>query len=89
MPSHGNQDHEQHPEGLATAAQVFTAEDVAENPEEAHEPGEEQEEFEQCEQERAIVVEHQSALRLVSTVTDHQSTPSAGSWAHSSLRRSV
>ena len=64
MPSHGNEDHEHHPEGLDPASDVSAAEDVAENPEQAHEPGEEQEELEQCEQKRAIVIEHLASLSL-------------------------
>jgi hypothetical protein len=55
--------HEQHPECLGDAAQVGAAEDVAEDPEQAHEPGEEQEELEQGEQERSVGVEHRSASR--------------------------
>ena len=44
-----NEDDEQHPESLGYAAQVSAAEDVAEDPEKAHDPGEEQEELEQRE----------------------------------------
>ena len=58
-----NEDHEEHPERLASAAQILAAEDVAEDPEQAHEPGEEQEELEHRQQERSVVVEHQSAFR--------------------------
>ena len=59
----GNEDHEQHPERLCHAAQVLAAEDVAEDPEKAHEPGEKQEEFEQREYERTVVVEHAGPFR--------------------------
>jgi hypothetical protein len=58
-----NEDHEQHPEGLADAAEVLAAEDVAEDPEQAHEPGEEQEEFQQRDQARSVVIEDQSTFR--------------------------
>jgi hypothetical protein len=43
----GEDDDEEHPESLRHPAQVLAAEDVADHPEQAHEPGEEQEELEQ------------------------------------------
>jgi hypothetical protein len=43
-----NEDHEQYPEGPGHTAQVLAAEDVPEDPKEAHEPGEEQEDLEEC-----------------------------------------
>ena len=64
MPSHGMRITNSTQKVLASAAQVLAAEDVAEDPEQAHEPGEEQEELEQGEQERAIVVEHSAPFVL-------------------------
>jgi len=53
-------DHEDHPRRLGASAQVLASEDVSQDPEQAHEPGEEQEELEQGQQERTVVVEHRN-----------------------------
>ena len=56
-------DHEDHPDRPGTPAQILAPEDVAEDPEEAHEPREEQEDLQQRDQERSVVVEHGSTFR--------------------------
>ena len=57
-----DEDHEQHPERPGDCAEVVAAEDVAHDPEQAHEPGE-QEELEQGYQERSFGVEPRSACQ--------------------------
>jgi hypothetical protein len=44
-----NEDDEEDPDGFTQATQVLAAEDVAEDPEQAHEPREEQEDLQQRE----------------------------------------
>lgn len=56
-----HEDDEQAPGSLASPAHVVATEDVREDIEHAHDPCEEDEELEQCEQELPVVVEHLTA----------------------------
>src|SRR4051794_19875944 len=55
-------DDEERPQRLRPTAEVPAAEEVPEDPEQTHEPGDEDEKLEQRQQERAVVVEHVSTL---------------------------
>src|SRR5215212_1021739 len=60
-PEERHEDDKQAPDSLRPPAHVVATEDVREDIEHAHDPCEEDEELEQCEQERPVVVEHLTA----------------------------
>src|SRR4051794_20775028 len=59
----GNDNDKNHPECLDPSTHVLASENISQDPEQAHKPRKEQEELEQGQQERAIVVEHAAPFR--------------------------